>query len=83
MYLSTINDPLSLQRNYGLLTLGASWRNVAQYPIDLSFFMTNATNKDYAIGGLPLAASVGTSTLAYGAPRMWGFRLAYRFGSEE
>lgn len=83
VYLSTINDPLSRQKPYGLLTLGAAWRNVAQYPVDVSFFMNNALNQDYAIGALPFAGSVGTSTLAYGAPRMWGFRLAYRFGSEE
>ncbi len=76
------DDPFSLKDAYGLLTLGASWRNVGGEPFDLSFFMTNATNKDYVLGGLPLSNTLGVSTLTYGAPRMYGFRLGYRFGNE-
>jgi len=80
--IANIVDPFNSQGSYGLLTLGANWRNIASRPIDLSFFMTNATNKTYAIGGLPLSNSLGVSSITYGAPRMWGFRLGYRFGDE-
>ncbi|MBK7730836.1 MAG: TonB-dependent receptor [Gammaproteobacteria bacterium] len=82
VYLTTIVDPYAIQEDYGLLSLGASWRNLAGRPIDLSFFMNNATDEEYAIGALPLTASVGVATVAYGAPRMWGVRLGYRFGAD-
>jgi iron complex outermembrane recepter protein len=75
-------DPFALKPSYGLLTLGATWRNIGGEPLDLSFFMTNATDEEYILGGLPLINSVGVATLTYGAPRMFGFRLGYRFGDE-
>jgi len=40
------------------------------------------TNKECVLGGLPLTATLGVSTLAYGAPRMFGFHIGYRFGNE-
>jgi iron complex outermembrane receptor protein len=76
------SDPFNQRDSYGLLTLGANWRDVGGTPLDLGFFMTNATNKEYVLGGLPLTNQLGTSTLTYGAPRMYGFRLGYRFGGE-
>lgn len=76
------NDPFAIKEAYGILTLGANWRNIGGKPIDLSFFMTNATDEEYALGGLPLVNTLGVATLTYGAPRMFGFRLGYRFGNE-
>ena len=50
--------------------------------MDASFFLTNATNQVYAVGGYQISNFIGTSTLNYGAPRMFGFRFKYRFGAE-
>ena len=74
--------PFTANEDYGKLTLGANWRNIGGKPVDLSFFMTNATNKEYVLGGLPLVNQLGVATLTYGAPRMWGLRLGYRFGAD-
>lgn len=83
VFLAAIDDPYSLQEDYGLLSLASSWRDVAGKPIDLSVFVTNVTDEDYAIGGLPFTNSLGFATHAYGAPRMWGIRLGYRFGADD
>src|SRR5207253_3107964 len=50
--------------------------------IDLSFFMTNVTDRTYGLGGFEVYRSVGTSSLVYNEPRMFGFRMRYRFGAE-
>lgn len=75
-------DPFSQQPSHGLVTLGANWRNAGGSPFDLGFFMTNATDKTYVVGGLPILYALGTSGLTYGAPRMYGVRVGYRFGAD-
>jgi iron complex outermembrane receptor protein len=64
-----------------LLTFHAEWRDIAKRPIDLSFFMTNATNKFYWSSMVDQTESVGWATRTLAEPRMYGFRLKYRFGS--
>ena len=64
-----------------LLLLNASWKDVLGAPVDLSFFMTNVTNQKF-----PLATTTGYGSFSIEAqlpnePRMFGFRLKYRFGS--
>ena len=50
-------------------------------PVDLAFFVTNLTNKLYPIATLASRGnSAGFESLLYGQPRMWGFRMKYRFG---
>ena len=66
--------------SYGLLNLGASWRDIGGYPVDLSFFMTNALSKKYVYRPLNLYNILGYSLAAYGEPRMFGFRLRYKIG---
>jgi len=73
------------QPSYGLLNLGVDWNEIGGQPIDASFSMTNVLDKDYAVGGFsflegPLAA-IGTETTVFGEPRMFNFRLRYRFGT--
>lgn len=75
-------DPFSDRPSYGLLTLGADWRNAGGSPFDLGFFMTNATNEVYPMGGLPILNALGTSGLTYGPPRMYGVRVGFRFGAD-
>lgn len=81
-YISAVEDPVAVQKSYGLLGFDATWQGVAGQPVDLSLFMTNASDRDYAVGGLPLSDSLGTSTLTYGEPRMWGMRIQYHFGAQ-
>lgn len=78
-YISATDDPYALQKSYGLLNLDATWSRIAGQPVDVSLFMTNVNNKNYAIGGLPMSNLLGTSTLTYGEPRMWGVRIQYHF----
>ncbi|MCB2064127.1 MAG: TonB-dependent receptor [Novosphingobium sp.] len=80
--ITSYEDPFSQQPSYGLLSLSADWRNVAGSPFDLSFFMSNVTNKKYARGGLPIFNALGLSALAYGEPRMYGVRFGFRFGGD-
>jgi iron complex outermembrane receptor protein len=73
-------DPLGRQSPYGLLNISADWNDIAEQPIDLSFFMTNATDKLYKVGAFSLYDSLGASGAIYGEPRMFGFQARYRFG---
>jgi|SRR5690625_1442791 len=79
-YISATEDPYARQRRYGLLHIDVSWESIGGQPVDVSLFMNNAGNRKYAIGGLPMSDILGSSTLTYGEPRMWGARLRYHFG---
>lgn len=77
-------NPRSIEGAYTTLDLSANWNNVLGAPVDLGFFMTNVTNKLFRIGTNDLSqrSSLGTFGSIYGPPRMWGFSLKYRFGSD-
>ncbi len=77
------NLPDSISPGYATFNLDASWKNVAGKPVDITFFMTNLTNKLYTISRSDLlsASGVGASSRTYGAPRMFGFSVSYRFGA--
>jgi iron complex outermembrane receptor protein len=75
------DNPWGTLPAYSLLTLHAEWRDMFKKPVDLSFFMTNATNKYYWNSVVDLTPSVGWATRTLAEPRMYGFRLKYRFGS--
>jgi iron complex outermembrane receptor protein len=64
-----------------VLNLNATWENIAQMPVDLSFFMTNVTN-EHVILQINDNTLRGFISATVGEPRMWGARLKYRFGSE-
>ena len=81
-FIAALDDPLAFQEQFGLLTLSANWNDIGGAPVDVSFFMTNALDAEFAIGGLPLSSALGTSTLTFSEPRMWGVRLGYRFGAD-
>ena len=61
-----------------LWNLNASWKNVAQSNIDLSFFMTNLANKHYFLAK-NLQPTSGFISQLVSEPRMWGFRARYNF----
>ena len=62
-----------------VLNLNATWENVGGMPIDLAAFMTNVTNEHVIL-------QINDNTLRgfiagnIGEPRMWGFRVKYKFG---
>ena len=62
-----------------VLNLNATLADVAQLPVDLSFFMTNVTN-EHVILQINDNQARGFVSATIGEPRMFGFRLRYRFG---
>ncbi|WOK37093.1 TonB-dependent receptor [Sphingomonas sp. C3-2] len=73
-------QPGSILTGYGLLNLSLNWQDVGQKGVDLTFFVTNATNKLYRISNTNLYQSLLTAASVYGEPRMYGLKLRYRFG---
>ena len=73
------NEPLNYQAHYENFDIRADWTNIFQQPFDLAFFMTNVTDNLHVVGVIPLQTSAGFSSVAYNAPRMFGFSLKYRF----
>jgi iron complex outermembrane recepter protein len=64
----------------GYLNAGAQWNDVAGLPVDLSLFVTNALDSDKLSRTLNVYNSVGITLGTFAPPRMYGFRLRYRFG---
>jgi iron complex outermembrane recepter protein len=64
-----------------LLNLNANWRNVLGQPVDLAFFMVNATNEKFPLNVANFYNSFGFESQNVNEPRTWGFRLKYRFGN--
>jgi len=64
-----------------LLNLNLDWAEVVRSPFDVSFFVTNVTDKHYYqyIPGLASPGS-GVEFAVLGMPRMYGARLRYHFG---
>jgi iron complex outermembrane recepter protein len=62
------------------LNLNADWESIGGSPIDLSFFMTNVTNIKRFIYPIATYQTTGAESVYLNLPRMWGFRLKYRFG---
>jgi iron complex outermembrane receptor protein len=77
-----INLPGSHVPSFGLLNVSADWHSMYGKPFDLSFFMSNALDKLYIMGGITLMTEAGFAVAKYGEPRMFGFRLKYHFGTE-
>ncbi|MFT3966063.1 MAG: TonB-dependent receptor, partial [Sphingobium sp.] len=64
-----------------LLNANVNWNSVAGTPIDLSFFVTNLTKQKYVTSVFGGVGAFGYDARSLGEPRMFGFRLKYRFGS--
>jgi iron complex outermembrane receptor protein len=72
--------PLGVLPGRTTFNLNVNWDNVGGMPIDAAFFMTNVTNKLYFVNTGGGFTSAGFGDVLLGEPRMWGFRLKYRFG---
>jgi len=62
-----------------VLNVNVGWDDVGGLPIDASFFMTNVTNQKVYLR-IADAQDRGFVAALLAEPRMWGFRLRYRFG---
>jgi iron complex outermembrane receptor protein len=61
-----------------VVNLNVNWENVAQLPVDASFFVTNLTNEVVYLN-VNENTSRGFRSSLLGEPRMYGFRLKYHF----
>jgi iron complex outermembrane receptor protein len=77
-------QPGELLPAFGLLNASLDWNNIAGSGMDAGLYVTNATNKLYAISNTNVY-QVGSGLLSwaqiYGEPRMYGIKLRYRFGA--
>ncbi len=64
-----------------LLNLNLTWSDVGGHPVDLAVFATNVTGQKYYVASANGLASSGAEFLILGAPRMYGLRAKFRFGS--
>jgi len=64
-----------------LLNLNAGWSSIMNKPVDLGFFVTNVTNKQYYSYVPGIAIGTGFETAVLGEPRMYGARIRLRFGN--
>ncbi|MDB5430825.1 MAG: hypothetical protein JWP35_1941 [Caulobacter sp.] len=64
---------------YGTLNLRAGIDGLLGRPIDLSAFVTNANDSEYATGIQDQYIASGSVTYTYGEPRMYGVQLRYHF----
>ena len=73
-------QPDSFINGYGLLGARIDWQNVLDTKnVDLSFFVTNLTNKTYRIAVIQQYNASGYTTALYGDPRMYGASLRVRY----
>jgi len=68
-----------IEPSYDTLDLRVDWTDVLSYPVDVSFYMRNATDNLYVQGAVPIYTQLGFTTLSYSPPRMFGFNVKYRF----
>jgi iron complex outermembrane recepter protein len=62
-----------------LVSIAADWERCLSSAVDLSFFMTNATNQKYPLSSSGTYGIFGIETQIPAPPRMWGFRVKYQF----
>ena len=70
----------SLLPGYGLVNGNLGWRNVLGHPLDVSFFVNNALDKEYFLSGADIYNNFGYVLGFWGEPRTYGMRLSYRWG---
>lgn len=75
-------EPHAFQADYGLLNLRLDWNSFLGSSFDASVFVNNLADRTYKVGANAFEHLTGTTASIYGAPRMWGVELRYRFGAE-
>ena len=74
-------EPGSDLASYGLLNASIDWKGALGTGLDVSVFGTNLTNKAYMLSNSGVYNSVGTQSVIFGEPRMYGIRVKYSFGN--
>tara|TARA_E500000305_G_scaffold75550_1_gene61289 strand:+ start:40082 stop:42613 length:2532 start_codon:yes stop_codon:yes gene_type:complete len=64
---------------YSLTNFRADMRGVMGSAIDVSLFVNNVTDEEYAIASGASTTALGVGGFVYGAPRLWGLEARYRF----
>ncbi len=84
VWFSDVSDeePDAFQGDYGIVNLRLDWNGVLGSDFDASAFLNNATNRTYKVGANALEHEIGTNASIFGAPRMFGIELRYRFGAD-
>jgi iron complex outermembrane receptor protein len=77
----TVFENLGTIPAYNIVNLNLSWDNIAGKPLDLQLFATNVNGEKYYTYVSGIAGGTGFETAQLGAPRMYGARLRYRWGS--
>jgi len=78
--LAVLTDPDGDQSAFRNLNLRLAWNDILGNPVDATFFVTDATDNTYRIGGFPVGTSLGFDTFLWNEPRMIGASLKYHFG---
>jgi iron complex outermembrane receptor protein len=73
-------EPYGFSPEKSTVDARADWRNVMSSNLDIGLFVKNATDERYAVGGVALNATVGTTNYIYNEPRTYGIDFRYSFG---
>jgi iron complex outermembrane receptor protein len=80
-YLSVrVGEIYPIMPSYENINMRVDWKNIFGNSVDAAFFMTNVTDNTHVIGGFPIYAQLGFTSLVYNQPQMYGFTVKYRFG---
>jgi len=74
------HSPTKTLPSFGTFDVNIDWNSIAGKPLDASFFMTNVFNNAVNVGAIGVYDPLGFSGVAVADPRMFGFKLRYRFG---
>jgi iron complex outermembrane receptor protein len=78
----TAGEIQNIMPSYENFDLRVDWTDVFGQPIDLGAFVTNLTDNTHITGLQTIYTTLGFTSAAYNAPRMFGFSVKYRFGGE-
>lgn len=65
--------------DYSVWNFSVNWRSVMGSSFDVSAWVNNAFDEEYATGGLTVPESLGWVGFSYGAPQTYGATLRYSF----
>ncbi|MDB5397877.1 MAG: TonB-dependent receptor [Rhodospirillales bacterium] len=77
----TAGEIQNIMPSYENFDLRVDWTNVFGQPIDLGAFVSNLTDNTHITGLQTIYTTLGFTSAAYNAPRMFGFSVKYRFGA--
>ncbi len=78
--IADLQSPFGLMPANSLLNMNVNWNGIGGSPVDLAFFVTNLTKAQFPVNVANNWSSNGFEAVVTNVPRMFGFRLKYRFG---